>query len=56
MKAENGTERKKYTAPAIKSELIFETLALGCAQCLNLDETNQSGWGDGNCEWTPSNY
>ena len=52
----NPETRKKYTAPSMKSELIFETLALGCAQCLNLDVDTAVGWGDGNCEFTPTNY
>jgi len=56
MKSKNPGERKKYTAPSVKSELIFETLALGCAQCLNVDASTVDGWGDGSCEFTPSNY
>ncbi|MFH0920180.1 MAG: hypothetical protein V1913_07440 [Fibrobacterota bacterium] len=56
MKNEAKVARKKYTAPSVKSELIFETLALGCAQCLNIDPQTADGWGDGNCEFTPSNY
>ncbi|OGJ89679.1 MAG: hypothetical protein A2487_01220 [Candidatus Raymondbacteria bacterium RifOxyC12_full_50_8] len=40
--------KMKYLKPAVESDLIYETQALGCAQCLNRDPETAVGW-DGGC-------
>jgi hypothetical protein len=48
--------QKPWIKPAIQSETIYETTALGCAQCANGRPGTELGWGDGNCEVSFMNY
>ena len=49
-------EKRRYIKPSVESDLIYETQALGCAQCLNLLPGTEVGWGDGKCDMSINNY
>lgn len=54
--AESPVSKKTYEKPEVQSEFIYETMALGCAQCLNRDPGTEFGFGDGNCPQSLSTY
>jgi len=48
--------KKPWTKPEIESDMIYETRALGCAQCLNGRPGTEVGWGEGNCASAVDDY
>jgi hypothetical protein len=49
-------KKRVYEKPIVKSDLIYETMALACVQCLNRDTGTEYGFGDGNCNLGTSTY
>lgn len=43
------SKKKLWVKPEIETDMIYETQALGCAQCLNRGAGTAIGFGDGNC-------
>jgi len=41
--------KETYVRPEVLSENIYESLALGCAQCMNREIGTEMGFGEGNC-------
>jgi hypothetical protein len=41
--------KKIWVKPEIESDTVYETQALGCAQCLNRGAGTEVGFGSGNC-------
>ena len=50
------SDKRVYEKPTVKSDLIYETMALACVQCLNRDPGTEFGFGDGNCNLGTSTY
>ena len=50
----NPKGKQPYQKPTVKTTPIYETLALGCAQCVT--PFIDVGFGDGNCGQNVYNY
>lgn len=53
---EGQRQKKEYRKPEVQSEFIYETMALGCTQCLNREPGTEFGLLPGPCNLGPSTY